>query len=590
MIVPMTKVSVFTVASHVEETLKSLRKLGLMHVSATKQSVESEESMFVAEQLQMAERAVLALKKPSVQTTEYIGDQVLLPIKEVLSLLQEKDDEQRKCDEAKVRLAWYEIWGGVSLASVKKLRDQGVSVRLYRMAKTTRISEDDHPTACVVAETSVEKRVVLFSLDPKERLEFNEEAWPEQEYHDVANEIRAHEQRLEFIGESLARLSSFRNAVRAYVASLEKQREFIAVKSGAGEDSGVVYVTGFIPTETVATFVCVAEQQPWGYAVEDVAVVDHGHGHGAADVAPPTLLKNKAWASIVNPLFQFMGTVPGYREYDISACFLVFFSLFFAMIVNDASYGVVILVCAGLLFAKAKKGYRQPLALLIVLAGADILWGALVGEWFGSKELAQSPLLRSLALFEHVAESSQAMMKFCFTIGAIHLTVAHLMNLYRHGRSRHSIGQVGWLLIVWPLYFLVCNMVVGEALPVFAMPMLGLGLVLLLSSERTAADFAHAPLAVIGCFSDIISYMRLFAVGFAASIMAKSFNTMAIGDGIHSVGAVILAVVVLVGGHALNLALGFMAVIVHGVRLNLLEFSSHLGQEWTGYEYKPFKE
>jgi V/A-type H+-transporting ATPase subunit I len=273
---------------------------------------------------------------------------------------------------------------------------------------------------------------------------------------------------------------------------------------------------------------------------------------------------------------------------------LVFFSLFFAMIVNDASYGVIITAGALLAMAMGKKRkmkpYRPALVLLATLGVADIVWGALVGEWFGSKELAHSAALEPMAVLEHMAESSTDMMRFCFSIAAVHLTIAHLMNLFRNARSHRGVGQVGWLLIVWGLYFLVCNMVAGDALPAFAMPMLGVGVVLLLSSERSAADFAHAPLAVIACFSDIISYMRLFAVGFAASIMAKSFNAMAVGDGISTPGAVAVAAVVLVGGHALNLALGFMAVIVHGVRLNLLEFSSHLGQEWTGYEYKPFKE
>jgi V/A-type H+-transporting ATPase subunit I len=320
-----------------------------------------------------------------------------------------------------------------------------------------------------------------------------------------------------------------------------------------------------------------------------------GHGHGPSDeVLPPTLLKTKPWAAIVHPLFQFMGTTPGYREFDISVPFLVFFSLFFAMIVNDASYGVIITAGALLAMAMGKKRkmkpYRPALVLLATLGVADIVWGALVGEWFGSKELAHSAALEPMAVLEHMAESSTDMMRFCFSIAAVHLTIAHLMNLFRNARSHRGVGQVGWLLIVWGLYFLVCNMVAGDALPAFAMPMLGVGVVLLLSSERSAADFAHAPLAVIACFSDIISYMRLFAVGFAASIMAKSFNAMAVGDGISTPGAVAVAAVVLVGGHALNLALGFMAVIVHGVRLNLLEFSSHLGQEWTGYEYKPFKE
>jgi V/A-type H+-transporting ATPase subunit I len=475
---------------------------------------------------------------------------------------------------------------------VKLLREKGMIVRLYTMAKSTRVSEKEHPTAYVVAESKTEKHVALVTLDPKEKLDQHEDAWQDREYHELAEEARRYAKRLEFIDEGLSRLSAYRTAAGAYIASLEKKREFLAVKSGAGEESGVVYITGFLPTAQKEHFTALAVQQPWGFAVEDVDLVCHDHSHGRVDEAhPPTMLNNSPWAAVAEPLFRFMGTIPGYREYDISVCFLVFFSLFFAMIMGDASYGVILLGLGAWGFFKAKSAEaKKAFGLLMTLSTADIIWGALIGEWFASKAIAHVPFFKSMAVLEHMFESPTLMMKFCFTIAAIHLTVAHLMNFLRHKLSRHGMGQIGWILIVWPLYFLVCNMVAGDALPPWALPVLGVGMVLLLASEKTAADFAHAPLAVIGCFSDIISYMRLFAVGFAGSIMAKSFNQMAVGEGIHTISALAIAVVVLVGGHALNLALGLMAVIVHGVRLNLLEFSTHLGQEWTGYEYKPFKE
>jgi V/A-type H+-transporting ATPase subunit I len=94
---------------------------------------------------------------------------------------------------------------------------------------------------------------------------------------------------------------------------------------------------------------------------------------------------------------------------------------------------------------------------------------------------------------------------------------------------------------------------------------------------------------VINGFSDIISYIRLYAVGLSTVLMAQSFNEMAIGDGLSSVGAYIGAILILIAGHALNMVLAGMAVIVHGVRLNMLEYAGHAGVEFSGSEYLPFK-
>ena len=94
---------------------------------------------------------------------------------------------------------------------------------------------------------------------------------------------------------------------------------------------------------------------------------------------------------------------------------------------------------------------------------------------------------------------------------------------------------------------------------------------------------------MISGFSDIISYIRLYAVGLSTVLMATSFNHMALGDGITTIASGIGAVLVLVLGHGLNMILAGMAVIVHGVRLNMLEYAGHASVEFSGSEYQPFK-
>ena len=96
------------------------------------------------------------------------------------------------------------------------------------------------------------------------------------------------------------------------------------------------------------------------------------------------------------------------------------------------------------------------------------------------------------------------------------------------------------------------------------------------------------PLNVISNFGDVLSYLRLFALGIASVEVAGAFNTMAqtggFGDPLRGFGAALILLV----GHTLNVGLCALSVLVHGIRLNALEFSMHLGLEWTGFEYRPF--
>jgi len=96
-------------------------------------------------------------------------------------------------------------------------------------------------------------------------------------------------------------------------------------------------------------------------------------------------------------------------------------------------------------------------------------------------------------------------------------------------------------------------------------------------------------LSLVNNFTDVVSYIRLFAVGLAGVAIADAFNAMAAG--IIKKGdflTIIASVLVVVFGHALNIILGPMSVLVHGVRLNVLEFCGHANVTWNGFAYKPF--
>jgi len=188
------------------------------------------------------------------------------------------------------------------------------------------------------------------------------------------------------------------------------------------------------------------------------------------------------------------------------------------------------------------------------------------------------------------------MMYLCFLVGAIHLTIAHALIAARNVKSPVALSQLGWIGIIWGLFFVAGKLVLSKPFPDFGLLLLfaGMALVLLFANfqkniaKGALVTLGDLPLSVIGSFSDVVSYLRLFAVGFATFIVASSFNSMAASAGAGLIGGLIAAIILFLG-HGLNIILALMAVVVHGIRLNMLEFSGHLNMQWSGKPYRPFK-
>jgi len=191
-------------------------------------------------------------------------------------------------------------------------------------------------------------------------------------------------------------------------------------------------------------------------------------------------------------------------------------------------------------------------------------------------------------------ESMDFLMRLSITVGAIHLALAHLWKAKTARPRLVCLSEVGWAIWFFGIYGLVglvlvdgsfdlwrwpyypWGLIVGGSLAVlFAVPdrnplkMIGLGL-------------ANFPLSAIGSFGDTMSYLRLWAIGLAGSVLALSFYTMTADLPIF------VAIPIVAAGHALNVALSLIALMVHGVRLNMLEFANNLGMQWSGYAYEPF--
>jgi len=399
--------------------------------------------------------------------------------------------------------------------------------------------------------------------------------------------------------------------------TLESDLQYWMAEANTMEEENLTAVVGYLPVDGIEAVESWARQNSIAIAITEPDPSD----------PIPTLVRNPKWLEIVSPVFKFMGTVPGYQELDISLFFLCFFTIFFAMIIGDAAYGSIFFLAGlGLVFYSKFKGEKPPLAawLFTFLGMVTVVWGSINGSWFGSPELIEGTFLEKLVVrqltegfsaytpagdFYKELRGQDVIMLLCFIIALVHLTVAQVWNFLQAvaKRSLQAVGQVGWVFINFGLFYLVLDMVmsfnldealgtgglVGSASSIFIFG--GLGLVVLFGSQEgrffkgILAGLGGVPNTVlggIGAFGDIISYVRLFAMGLAGAEIARSFNDMA--SGLLSGKTFIFGVLILLIGHIFNFVLCGLGVLVHGIRLKMLEFSGRLGIQWSGHEYNPF--
>jgi len=379
----------------------------------------------------------------------------------------------------------------------------------------------------------------------------------------------------------LTELSLRSSLLLTHIRHLQDRLAYIEARRGMGQAGAIEYLQGYCPADGVGALSAAAREQGWGLVLADPSPEDR----------VPTLIRSPRWIRPIKALFQMLDIVPGYQEAETRAAFLVFFSLFFAVLVNDAGYGALFLLLTVALRLRMKTASPEPFRLFGWLSLCSIVWGVLTGSYFGIADLPTP--LRSMEI--PWLKDEKNLMAFCFFVGAVHLTVAHSWRALMLINSTRALGQLGWICLTWAMYSATRFLILSESLPGWfpTIFVTGLALVVVFMTpwrrlKKEWSEHVMLPFAVIGGFADLVSYVRLFAVGTASLAVAESFNELAMHSGIRSWQAALIAVLVLGMGHGLNVVLALMSILVHGVRLNTLEFSTHVGLEWTGLRYKPF--
>ena len=541
MIVKMLHLDLLCVAAEVDSTLDALRSLGAVHLDLS--SAQGAEVAAAKGEAADAEKAVRFILKARGKGEPGNVQRTCL---EVLAVQKSIDEKKDSLEDLNREIAKYEPYGDFDPALAKKLLDRGIDLagvaELPEVLPPKRLSEMMSDAAELTS--SIENDISLLAATDEQAI-----------------------------------ISSF--------PELSERIAFAAAKELMLEKGAVSVISGWIPARALAELKNAAVKEGWGLLTREAV----------SDENPPTLIEPPKLFRPMRALFEGLGIAPAYTESDVSVPFMCYFSLFFAMLVGDGAYGSIFLFGT---LAMRKKLPRSWFVLLTVFSASTVVWGVLSNTWFG----AQIPALASLPTVQWLADPSyHNMMLLCFTIGVSHLMLARLWNGVCRLPDSTSIAEFGWAGILLFMY-LVTNSIVGifPSIPqwgfyTFYASLAGVFLFSVKPSElkTRGAELGMLPLNIMSALGDIISYVRLFAVGLASVKVAENFNSMATGlvagaDEFWVKALMAVAMVaILVVGHALNLAMAGLSILVHAVRLNTLEFSNHKGVSWSGTAYSPFK-
>jgi len=633
MIVPMKKVSLVVQDSRRDEALAGLREVGVMHIEPSKGPTEGLAALL--ERRARVEKAIALFKNPikkkkdpqgkdgardfGRRASDRIGREELEPYSadavntperpDLADLLLDMGAELEALEEQHAALAKERgrvaPWGEFDPADIEFLALHGVSVHLYELSPEMLRAVPEEARFVKISEGKSSTR--LLALDGKipGAQPFRV---PEKTLSQLDAELAESKGRLDALDARIKSFANRRPVLERMLAGVQRDIDFERARAelepveGAPAGFGVSCLSGFVPAAELGGLKAAAAKNCWALAASDPGPED----------APPTELKNNAVTRLISPLTGFLELLPGYHERDVSGWFLLFLTVFFGIILGDAAYGLIFFAIALVgIVRTAKKGVPLGLRMLMLFAVGNIAWGTVTASWFAIDHALLPPLLLDLSLpwLTTATGTPQSVVNenlqvFCFSLALLHLGAARLGGAVKKLRSRDlrlfaDLGSVGMLV---GMYNVILMLVVSaERFPIqpAAMHALagGFALSFLFSYyERNLGqsvlgslkNIFPVVLGVTGIFSDIMSYVRLWAVGMAGFALAAAFNTMAgpmLGGFLIFAGAIVL-----VAGHGLNVVLNTLSVLVHGVRLNILEFSGHAGLTWSGIPYRPFAE
>ncbi|WP_170759134.1 V-type ATP synthase subunit I [Ruegeria lacuscaerulensis] len=586
----LKKLSLVGLAAQKAGTLVALQELGCMHVLplAPPPSEPEKISERGARDAYKALRFLNNVADPRRQIQrdpDFDMDQF---VKDVLDLMQRSRDMMDRRDFLANRIAHVRPWGDLDFPPDDVLA--GNRLWFYQLPLKHRDTLDAVPLPWAILEQD-HRFIYAVLIAPDEP---DDDILPVTRTHTGSLPIHELEAQLEEAEIAIESLDAERVAQTRYLtlmrrnlSAAESAAELAHATQKVRDEEAMFALQGWVPEDRIDAVLNMAKARDAAVLIEEPGLND----------TPPTLLEQPERRGAAVDLALFY-QVPGYKDWDPSVIVAISFAIFFAMIVADAGYGVVILLGL-LLFWKRLDGTAEQRSWRrfgLIISGATILYGILVGSYFGVSP-PDGSIWTKLKVLD--INNFSAMMMVSIVVGVLHLVLANALAARAAWGQRKAIANLGWIatliggFVLWLSYLKGNSPVPGELL-------MGVGVlaIVLFSSERVIKkptdwlwrliEGVQSLAGAMGAFGDVLSYMRLFALGLASASLAITFNDLA-GSVMHALKGpgILFALLILIIGHVLNFALAMMSGVVHGLRLNYIEFFKW-GLPDEGIVFRPF--
>ncbi|MGM0375474.1 MAG: V-type ATP synthase subunit I [Bacteroidota bacterium] len=605
MIVPMFKYSFLVFHADYDRFLDHLKDLGVAHIVEHQEEPTAEiQDLYrrISDISKTIKNLEARKKRVGEEETgklpEQSGEKLNERILEIETELEQLRQRLSSLQKEEKQLA---PWGEFSREDVEKIREAGLTFR-YLMVPESKYNpawEENYPVELI---SESEGYIYFVYLDdsgnnelPEAFENVDEITLPEKDLKEVTQQISETNQKIEKLEAELNTIAvKGLELLEQYKQTLEDQVADLNVRFQTQEEveGKVRLVEAWVPE------VKTEELEKWVDQEDIYYLKTEAKGHDK----PPILLKNNRYARLFEPVSKLF-SLPSYMELDLTPFFAPFFMLFFGFCLGDAGYGLLLLIAAGIYKRKAAKNMKSIMTLVQFLGGATVLFGIITGTFFGMNLIENPP--QFLMDFRNMFFDNDQMFTLALIFGGVQIIFGMILkgiNQIRQHGFGYSLSTWGWLLLIISsgIFYMMDQQTPGEGhlfgtWHLILLGIAGLGIFVFNHPRRNVlvnigAGLWDAYNTVTGVVGDLLSYIRLFALGLASAILGQVFNQLAfdMSPEIPVLGALV-ALVILIIGHSINIFMSGLGAFVHPLRLTFVEFYKNAGFIGGGKDYKPFQ-
>ena len=599
MITKMKKLTFLVFYKEYEEFLERLRAMGVVHIQQKEQGQINNQAL--QDDIHLLGRCNTALQvleplvKPtgdSPATTQPTAAECNAVLDAYDALLAEKTATEQRLATLRKEQQVLAPWGDFEPANIKRLTDAGYEINFFSCPAKAFKEEWGSGYNAIIVNRDKQKVYFMTVTAPGQVPDIDAELCrlPENSLSHLDADIVDTEKSLAGFDDRLAALAADGvSTLQAAREGLNDNIDFARVRL-TGEPVAadkLILLQGWAPAKSIDAIRAELDASGQFYEIDDPTPEDE----------IPIQLTNGKFAKLFEPLTKLY-MLPQYNELDLTLFFAPFFMLFFGLCLGDMGYGLLMIVALPI-FTKLFKLINPDFSKwLVVLFGAStILCGTLSGSFFGfSLYDLNIPFVQKMKDLLYTDNSTMFTVSLC--IGVVQILfgmIIKAVNLTIQCGFKYALSTIGWFVLLVTIIVAVLLKVPFSSPVIIAFMALGaIGILFFQSPGKN--PLLNVGLALwdtynmaTGLLGDVLSYVRLFALGLSGGILANVFNSMAVGMSPKTpvIGFIVTALIFCVG-HALNIFMNILGAVVHPMRLTFVEFFKNAGYTGGGEEYRPF--